>query len=230
MLSAIALDDERPALEVIEAFAALEPALDLRATFTSSVAARAALAAAPVDLIFLDIDMPAISGLDFARELPPGTQVIFTTAHREYAPESYEVAATDYLVKPFTRTRFAQAVAKVGQRAGTATPGADEEPLNFRVGNSLERIRPGDIRYAEALDNYLRLHRSAGRPVTVRMTMGELLALLPEGRFVRIHRSYVVQVAAITGLRGSSVVVDQAVLPLGATHRARVKGLLAAGA
>lgn len=234
-LAAIALDDERPALEVIDAFAGGVAALDLRATFTSIDAARAYLSEQPVDLVFLDVDMPAASGLEVARELPEATQVIFTTAYAQFAAESYELSATDYLVKPFTPSRFERAVARALERrsarralAAGGGPAAVPEPIDFRVDYGVQRVDPRDVTYAEALDNYVRIHREGeNRPLTVRMTMRELGDVLgaatgeaePRDAFARIHRSYLVRIGAVAGVRGRQVRVDGAELPLGATYR-----------
>lgn len=220
MLTAIALDDERPALEVLETFATALPGLELRATFTSVAAARDYLTKQPTELIFLDINMPGGSGLELARELPKETQVIFTTSYAEFALESYEVNATDYLLKPFSRDRFREAVARARELAAARRP--VPEPLLLRVNYGTERVHPTDIRYVEALDNYLRIHRGGGaKTLTVRMTMRELRALLPAGDFVRIHRSYIVRMGAVTALRSKTVYLGETALPLGGTYEAR---------
>lgn len=217
MLTAIALDDERPALDVIETFAAGCADLQLAAVFVSVGAARRYLQEQSVDLVFLDINMPAQSGMAFARELPAGVQVIFTTSYSEFAVESYELPATDYLLKPFTRERFLQAVDRAAELAAAGRAPA-VEPLLLRVNYGVERVTVGTVRYVEALDNYLRIHREGGKPLTVRMTMKELRAQLPKEDFVRIHRSYIVRLGAVTGYRGKSVSIGEKELPLGATY------------
>ena len=219
MLTAIALDDERPALDILETFAAATPELELRATFTSVAAARRYLESETVDLAFLDINMPGGSGMDVARELPAATQVIFTTSYSEFALESYEVAATDYLLKPFSRARFAQALERAEELAVARAKVA--EPLLLKVNYGTERVEPASILYVEALDNYLRIHRRGQKALLLRMTMKELRALLPGDDFVRIHRSYIVQLGAVTAVRSKTVYVGETALPLGGTYERR---------
>jgi DNA-binding LytR/AlgR family response regulator len=221
MIKAIALDDERPALDVIEAFCSrLEPITSLK-TFTRTGEARLYLESNPVDLIFLDINMPKESGLAFAKTLGSQTAVIFTTAYSEFAVESYEVQAVDYLLKPFTFDRFTAAVQRaqqwlhvLRQTDGNAAE-AEAAYVFFRVDYGLVKVVLGDILFVEGLDNYLKIHVRNGRPLVVRMTMKAMLEKLPQTYFLRVHRSYIVALDKIQGVRNKIISIEDEEIPIG---------------
>ncbi|QJD77308.1 LytR/AlgR family response regulator transcription factor [Spirosoma rhododendri] len=231
MITAIALDDERPALDVIEAFCDRIDTIDLVKTFTRTGEARQFLAENPVDLVFLDINMPNESGLSFSRLIPPPTLVIFTTAYSEFAAESYEVEAIDYLLKPFSFERFQKSVERVQTRrqglqqaSGGDTDMPEPTHLYFRVDYGLVKITVADIRYIEGLDNYLKIHLIAGKPVVVRLTMKAMLDKLPAGQFVRVHRSFIVAFDKIQGVRNKLILMDDVELPVGSSYETEFFG------
>lgn len=221
-MNAIALDDERPALEVIQAFCERIDLVTLLHTFTRTSEAHRFLDQQTIDLIFLDINMPSESGLSFARSVPASAQVIFTTAYSEFAVASYEVEAADYLLKPFTFDRFSKAVQRAHQRwqARMLQP-ADmpppPDPILVRVDYGLVPVRPADILFIEGLDNYLKIHRTTGRPLVVRLTMKAMLDKLPATDFMRIHRSFIIAIDKIVSIRNKMVCIGQAELPVGSS-------------
>nr|WP_310589924.1 LytTR family DNA-binding domain-containing protein [Fibrella aestuarina] len=219
-MQAIALDDERPALEVIEAFCQRLDTVQLDQTFTRLGDARTYLAQQRVDLLFLDINMPAGSGIEFVRSLQPAPLVIFTTAYSDYAVTSYELSAVDYLLKPFTFDRFRQAVDKAWQQHQRLTgPLAPEaEYVVFRVDYSLIRVALADIVFVEGLDNYLKIHFVGAKPIVVRLTMKAMIEKLPTDRFVRIHRSFIVALARVRSVRNKLIAIGDEDLPLSSTY------------
>lgn len=220
MMQAIALDDERPALEVIEAFCQQLDTVQLSQTFTRLADARTYLAQQRVDLLLLDINMPSGSGIEFVKTIQPAPLVIFTTAYSDYAVESYELSAVDYLLKPFTFDRFRQAVDKAWQQhQRLAEPPAPEGGyVVFRVDYSLVRVALADIVFIEGLDNYLKIHLVGARPIVVRLTMKAMLAKLPADRFVRIHRSFIVALARVRSVRNKLITIGDEDLPLSSTY------------
>lgn len=230
MIKAIALDDERPALEVVEAFCGRIDFVELKKTFSKTGEARLYLEENPVDLLFLDINMPSVSGIDFYKSIPHPAMVIFTTAYSEYAVESYEVKAMDYLLKPFTYERFLQAVTKVHEHYKLLNHSAEqnEKFLYFRVDYGLVKIAASDILFIEGLDNYLKIHLVDQKPVVVRLTMKAMLEKLPEHLFARVHRSYIVSLKKIISLRNRIIRVADEEIPLGTSYEEEFKAVFGA--
>lgn len=222
MIKAIALDDERPALDVIEAFCSRIPAVSLVKTFTRTGEARLYMEKNPVDLIFLDINMPRESGLEFSRAIDQQTMVIFTTAYSEYAAESYEVEAVDYLLKPFTFDRFSLSIQRAQTRMRSLNnerPGSGEPPhIYLRVDYGLVKIPLPDIIFIEGLDNYLKIHMKDAKPVVVRMTMKALQDKLPDTQFARVHRSYIVSMDRIRSIRHKMIQIGEEEIPIGNSY------------
>ena len=224
-MRAIALDDERPALDVIDAFCSRIDSVDLLKTFTRPGEARLYLETNPVDLIFLDINMPNESGLSFFRSISQQPLVIFTTAYSEFAAESYQVEAIDYLLKPFTFERFGQALQRaqtrwqmIRQTSGNAPEGAEPAHLYFRVDFNLIKITLADILFIEGLDNYLKIHLRDGKSIVVRITLKAMLDRLPTKNFIRVHRSYIVAVDKIQGTRDRMVLIEDEEIPIGNSY------------
>mgnify|MGYP000949840057 FL=1 len=217
MITAIALDDELPSLEIIEAFCANIEEIDLKKTFLKTSEARYFLENNPVDLLFLDINMPAASGIDFYKTLPQETLVIFTTAYKEYAVESYEIGAFDYLLKPFSFQRFKMAVDRAAEQKKLLSA-HDEGFIYFRVDYGLVKVVFSEILYIEGQDNYVKFYFENQKSLLVRITIKELLEKLPEQHFCRIHRSSIVSLAKITSFRHKTVYIKDIVLPVGNTY------------
>ncbi len=219
MIRAIALDDEPLPLEILEMFAKRIPEkIQLKATFTKVELAKKYLDQEEVDLIFLDIRMPMLSGTEFYRFFGKGKLVIFCTAHAEFAMESYELEAVDYLLKPFDFERFERAVDKANLLSGLKQiPSADFWTF-FKTGSEEIKVQTQDILFAEALADYIRIHLSEGKPIVIRMTMKGLEEKLGE-KFIRIHKSYLVQVAKVESIGPKSCQIGRKNLPLGDAYR-----------
>ncbi len=220
MIRAIAIDDEPPALRIIERFSAGMDELQLLRTFTNPSEASKFLEHEKVDLLFLDIQMPSVSGLDFYRALPKGTLVIFTTAYSEYAVEGFELQAVDYLLKPFTRERFEKAIEKAKNtltyRQQLAAGG--KQFISIRADYSTHRIALSDIRYIEGLDDYIKIHLDNARPIVARLTMKAMVEMLPTGAFMRVHRSYIIPLQRITMVRNKTIYIGEVPIPIGGSY------------
>ena len=221
MIRAIALDDEPPALEIIDTFCGRIDFVELEKTFTNSVRAHAYVESHPVDLLFLDINMPALTGIEFYKSVPQQCMVIFTTSFSEYAVESYNLNAVDYLLKPYTFSRFYQAVEKARDRYKGLQRVEDPEKdpyLVLKADYGLVKMALADILFIEGLDNYLKIHLQDQHPVVVRMTMKALLEKLPERHFIRVHRSYIVPFRRIESVRNKTIAVAGEEIPIGASY------------
>ena len=194
MLTCIALDDEPLALRVISTFTAKHPAIQLAGTFNNPHEAKLYLANNSVDLIFLDIDMLEINGIDFAKNLNPRPLLIFTTAHKEYAIDGFELDSVDYLLKPFDFTRFERAIDKAMTRS------ASQSHRPFLIVNmEYQRIKIylDEIECLESMQDYIKIHLIQGKTILTLSTMKAMLDRLPPNQFIRIHRSFVIAVKHI---------------------------------
>jgi DNA-binding LytR/AlgR family response regulator len=221
MIKAIALDDEPLALNVIENFSAQAGFVQLDKTFTKPVEAVKYLDSFPVDLIFLDIRMPSISGLDLYKSIRQDTMVIFTTAYSEYAVQSYELSAVDYLLKPFTYDRFLQGVGKAREfmdySRSKEKPGSDF--FYVRADYSLIKITYRDILFIEGLDDYVRFHLEGQKPVVARMTMKSVMLKLPAARFHQVHRSFIVPLDRVGHIRKNRIHILDREIPIGLSYK-----------
>ncbi|GAB4091460.1 LytR/AlgR family response regulator transcription factor [Flaviaesturariibacter terrae] len=223
MIKAIALDDEPPALEVLASFCAQTGFIELEKTFTRPDEAARYLSAFPVDLLFLDINMPSVSGLDFKRSIDPNTLVIFTTAYSDYALEGFNLNAVDYLLKPFTPERFRQAADKARSWLSLRLQSPEVHPgfISIRVDYALVKVPLADILFIEGLDDYLKIHLEGRRPLLSRMTMKAMIEKLPAAGFIRVHRSYIVPLARVASVRNKSLLIGDTEIPIGASYEAR---------
>lgn len=221
MIKAIALDDEPLALTVIQSFCNRLDNISLEKTFTKPTDALKYLRQFPVDVIFLDIEMPTHNGIDFYKEISQDTHVIFTTAYSEYAVSAFEVSAVDYLLKPFSFDRFKDAIAKV--KTNTV---AEPESLLIRADYKLHKINFEDIILIEALDDYIQIHIKNASKVVARMSMKNILEKLPTQQFIRVHRSYIIPVKNIKTIVNKSIQIEEFTVPIGDTYKEEVAALL----
>jgi DNA-binding LytR/AlgR family response regulator len=219
MLASIAIDDEPVALDIIKSLSAKIPFIDLKATFTNAFEAIDFLRKEKIDLLFLDIKMPDISGIDFLRSIPNPPMVIFTTAYSEHAVQSFELDAIDYLLKPFSLSRFLKACNKAQEQLQFRNTKTDTSTSSVFIKSGYEQLRVelNDILYAESNGNYVDFVLS-GKKITSRLTMSETEALLPSTLFTRIHRSYIVANKHITKIEKNAVWINKAALPVGANY------------
>ncbi|XHR94533.1 LytR/AlgR family response regulator transcription factor [Mucilaginibacter sp. UC70_90] len=220
MITCIAIDDEPKALEVIERYCLKTSLVDLKATFREPVKAIEFLNREKVDLIFLDINMPDISGMQLVQALLPRPMVIFTTAYSHYAVESYDLNALDYLLKPITFERFLAAINKataaLSSRNGVSKE--DESTVFIKSGPQTYQVKVDEILYLEKDGNYITIHLK-DRKILVRENMGDIFDLVPAADFLRVHKSYVVAIKHITMIEVHQLIINGEKIPIGSTYR-----------
>jgi two-component system LytT family response regulator len=228
-MNCIAIDDEPKALEVIERYCQKSDLVDLKATFREPVKAIEFLNKEKVDLIFLDINMPDVNGIQLLRTLAVKPMVIFTTAYGNYAVESYDLNAVDYLLKPITFERFLAAVNKASnQLSAQNKPSAKEDEAGtvfIKSGPHTYQVKISDILYLEKDGNYITICLK-DRNILVRENMGDIFDLVPAADFVRVHKSYVVAIRHISMIEAHQLTVGQAKIPIGSTYRDGLKNRL----
>lgn len=215
MLKAIAIDDERMALEVIKSHASKVPFLSLEAVFSDGIQGLEYQSQQPVDLIFLDINMPDISGIDLMAMLPESTMVIFTTAYSEYAVQGFELNALDYLLKPFPLSRFLKACQKARDWKALQ-PSEEPEFVFIKTTDSQQRVNFDELLFCEASGNYVSLQLKNEKIIS-RMTFKELEKLLPS-YFIRTHRSFMVNKNKINKIERHQVQVDEHFIPVSMSY------------
>ena len=223
-LSCAIIDDEPLAVELMESYVRKTPFLELQGSFGSGVAAFGMLRDRPVDLLFCDIQMPGLNGVEFSRMLPADTRVIFTTAFSRYAVEGFRVNAVDYLLKPISYADFLAAAQKalewfeLKRRAGA--PADDLRSIFVKTGYRLRQIELERILYIEGLKDYVKIHvEDEPPPVLSSMSQKSLEEQLPADRFIRVHRSYIVQPAKIRTIERNSIVFGRERIPISENYR-----------
>src|SRR6476620_8541106 len=212
-MKAIAIDDEPIALEIIKSHAAKVPFLDLAAIFTDAFKSLDYLQRESVDLIFLDIKMHDISGIEFLQTLRRKPLVIFTTAYSEHAVTGFELEAVDYLLKPFSLARFVKACNKAFELFQYRNAVSATDHIFLKTGNEQQKVLFDDILYLEASGNYVTFALRGGS-VLVRMTFAEAVDLLPTNRFVRTHRSFLVALDKIEKVERHQVTIAAKKIPV----------------
>jgi DNA-binding LytR/AlgR family response regulator len=226
----LVVDDEELARTLLENYIGRLPHLELAGKCKDPLEAMQVLQSAPVDLLFLDIQMPGLTGVEFLRTLKSKPVVIFTTAYPDYALEGYALDVTDYLLKPFSFERFVQAVNKAGEliRLKNANPlpsGAENLPATsgkdfilVKSEHKIHRIKYDDILFVESMREYVAYYTPGGRI----LSLGSLKGLeeeLPKDRFIRTHKSYMVAIDKIETLEGNLLHIEKHKLPIGASYR-----------
>lgn len=222
MIKAIAIDDEPLALKIIEHFCKQTDFIELDKTFTKTDEALKHIKKFPVDLLFLDIQMPGKNGLDFYRQLDGDVMVVFTTAFSEYAVEGFNINALDYLLKPFSQERFMQAAEKAKKEMQSKKNTLDHTHLLIRADYKLNRIEYDDIMLIEGLDDYIRIHLKNKTAITARLSMKSILEKLPAAMFIRVHRSYIVPVKKVKSFYNKTIQIEDFVIPIGDTYKEEV--------
>lgn len=221
-MRAIIVDDEPRAIELLEKYLSHFSQVELVGTFRNGLKAFEFISANKVDLIFLDINMPHLSGLSLSRMIDNDTRVIFTTAYSEYAVESYDVNAVDYLLKPITFERFSRAMGRVLEKDKPDVSAS--RPLLIKSGSRLHRIAPEEIVYLEKDGNYITYFLVQDK-VLARATVDEAMASLPD-HFVQVHKSYIVNTHFVRSMEKNSLLVKAAEIPIGASFYEGVKKTL----
>jgi two-component system, LytTR family, response regulator len=227
MITCIIVDDEQPAIDVIEHYVKQIPSLQLLASFTNPLQALQLLNERPVDLLFLDIQMPEISGIDLIRAIRGRSKVILTTAYSEFVSEGFELEVADYLLKPVSFPRFLAAVQRVQQAQAVSvsalapgagaqppsrpaeTPGEDDSADDYffvktELKGKILKINLKEIDYIEGMKNYVAIHHDGTRTMAL-LNMKDLEDRLPARDFMRIHRSYIIALEKIIAIEGNTV-------------------------
>ncbi len=220
-LKCIAIDDEPLALNLIKNYAAKIPALHLVQTFSDAIAGAEFLRSNQVDLLFLDINMPDISGLDLVHALKEKPMIIFTTAYKNFAFEGFELEAVDFLLKPISFDRFSKGVQKaLEQFAHNAAP-IEESPESLLIYSEYQRqkIALSNIEYIESSGKYIKIHLAKDKPVLSLVSLNKVLEKLPPDKFKRIHRGFIVPVHKIKSISNQKVQLTSGrELPIGKTY------------
>jgi two-component system, LytTR family, response regulator len=232
-LTCVIVDDEPLARNLLTEYVRKIPYLQLVEVCASPLAAMDALRRQPVDLLFLDIQMPEITGLTLLKVLQQKPLVVLTTAYSEYALESYDLDVVDYLLKPISFDRFLRAVEKARQRQETSQPAPTEPPapqapqpyIFVKDGTKLVKVRLSDILYVEGLKDYVAIHTRQQKIVTLQR-LKNLETLLPEHFFIRIHHSYIVSLEGIDTIHRDKVQVGKVFLPISETYRKPFKDFI----
>ena len=227
-LHCIAIDDEPMALQIIARFCERFGHISLE-TYTNPVAGMSQVRKRKPDVLLLDIEMGGINGIELAQELPAGVFLIFTTAYARYAVDGFELDAVDFLHKPFTFARFERAVRKVAElrrlQRMADSPVWMEQTLTLRVGWRKVLVRLADIHYLESRDTYVCIHLVDRQEILSQISMKGIQELLPEGKFLRVHKSFIVPVHRIASRTSREIVLTpEARIPVGRSYADGVPG------
>lgn len=234
-LTCALVDDEPLALELLASYAEKTPLLQLQGKYSSAVTAMKELAETPVDVLFLDIQMPELNGLEYSRIVNPKTRIIFTTAFDRYAIDGYKVNALDYLLKPISYNDFLTAVHKAVEwfelKREVSTPsqpsGKTMDFIYVKSEYKLVRINLDDILYIEGLKDYIKIYtESSPRPILSLMSMKNMEESLPSERFMRVHRSYIVQKSKIEVVERGRIVFGKNFIPISDNYKQDVQNYL----
>ncbi len=232
-LRCLLIDDEPPALKVLQNHIANLPGLEVVGLCKNAVEALDVLHEKTVDLVFLDIKMPKLLGTDFLKTLSSPPKVIFVTAYREYGVDSYELDAIDYLVKPVSFERFVRAITKakrvMGHEVIVQTEEYKRNPEAFvylKVNRHMQKILVEEILYIESWKDYVKVFLTTGKSFLVKQSISSMEHLLSEHSFLRVHRSFMVSIRKISGYNNSSVQLGTKEIPVGRLYKQSVKNTI----
>ena len=225
-INCLIADDEPIARDIIQGYCNHLPVLNVVASCSNALEAKAALQQQKVDILFLDINMPVLDGIAFLKTIKDQPQVIFTTAYKEYAVNAFDLAACDYLLKPFSLERFIVAVDKAIERLSKPVATAPavspetrtEDHLFVKIDSKIYKIVYRDILYAEANGNYTRIV-TAQNTFMPGMTFSNFEQLLPPSLFFRVHRSFIINKSAIALIEGNRVFINKIEIPIGSNYK-----------
>ncbi|MVM37843.1 response regulator [Spirosoma sp. HMF3257] len=224
-VSCLIVDDEPIAREIIQIYCTHLPILTVVASCDNALTAKAELQKQPVDILFLDINMPILNGISFLKTLKNQPQVIFTTAYKEYAVDAFDLSACDYLLKPFSLERFIVAVDKALERlqpVSAPSPAANlEKPEAYtfiKADGKIYKLLHEDLLFAEANGNYTKISTTQNT-LMPGMTFSSFVNLLPKNLFLRVHRSFIVNKSKITHIEGNRIFIDKTEIPIGSNYK-----------
>ena len=228
-MNCIIIDDEPKAIEIIERYVLSTPFVKLLHSFRDPMDAVNFIYSNKVDLIFLDINMPNVSGVQIATLFHDKTSIIFTTAYSEYAIEGFELNAIDFLVKPISFDRFLKAISKAMElkqlkennivNTEKNTSAENDKPLFIKSGTKIHRINLCDILFLEKEGNYFNVHLVANKKILIRMNFFDVFHYIPNSSFLRIHKSYIINIKHIDTIEGQSIIINSHKIPIGAAYR-----------
>lgn len=224
------VDDEPPALKILESYIESIPNLELVGKCYNAFEAMNILNEKKVDLMLLDIKMPKLLGTEFLRTLKKPPRVIFTTAHKEFAIEGFELEAVDYLLKPISLERFMKAISKIfinaeiklAKEVETFTPTTGTNFLYFRIDRKMVKVILDEILFIESLKDYVKIVRLDQKPLLVKQSISSLEEMLPENQFARIHRSYIVAINKLTAYTNNDVEINENIIPIGKLYNKQI--------
>ena len=236
-MNCIIVDDENPAIKILSSYVSQMPVLKLVDTCDNAMKAMDVLHRKPVDLLFLDIHMPGMSGLDFIRSLKTKPLVILVTAYPQHALEGFELDVVDYLLKPVSFERFVQAVNKALERMGKlgiaqVSPSVDviekgsKEYMFVKADYKLVKIIFDEIVFIEGLREYVRIHTTKDERVITLQSLRNLEGILPAKKFARTHKSYIVAIEKIDAIVGNTIEIGEELIPIGKSYKEKVMGML----
>ncbi len=230
-MTCVIVDDEPLALDLLESYVRKTPYLELAGKYSSAVQALQALGGQAADLMFLDIQMPELSGLEFSKMLPPDTRIVFTTAFDQYALDGYKVNAVDYLLKPISYPDFLRAADKARHwyERAQSSPAREEEIDSIFVKSEYKLVQV-DLRrilYVEGLKDYIKIYEEENpKPILSLMSMKAMEDLLPASQFMRVHRSYIVRKDKIRIIDRGRIVFGKAYIPVSDSYKAAFQAYL----
>jgi len=229
-VNCIIIDDEKPAIEILKEMVGRLPFLNLLKCFTNPFEGLEFIQQHPVDLVFLDVEMPMITGIELMKSLRSRPQVIFTAIDGQYAISGYDLDATDYLLKPLTFDRLLKGVNKASQihrfseLSGNSLTNHDKNPnLDFilvKTGYNTIRIDLDDILYCEGLKDYIKVHIT-GKTIVTLNSLKKFEELLPDDRFVRVHKSFIISLAKIDSIQNNRIVIGKSIIPIGDNYKTK---------
>lgn len=217
-MKCIIVDDEYKSIDLLKGYVIDVPFLTLLETFRNPLQAIDYINHHEVDLVFLDINMPRLTGIEFVKALHKKTLVIFTTAYAQHAVVGFELDVVDYILKPITFDRFLKAVNKAKSMFETANPIAPQEFVLIKSGPQTYQVRRDEILYIEKDANYATIHTASTKIVT-RSNFDEVMAMVGEKDMIRVHKSFVVNVNRITMIESNELTIGKVAIPIGATYK-----------
>ncbi|MBO7366401.1 MAG: response regulator transcription factor [Bacteroidales bacterium] len=236
MIRCIIVDDEPLAIKMLENYVERTPFLKLEASYTDPVIALSGIREKEPELVFLDIQMPDLNGMELSRMIPSGTRIIFTTAFKQFAFESYEVSALDFLLKPIRYLKFLEAAEKARKwfemkeaaESSAESRNAQKTSIFIKTEGNMLKVLLSDIKYIEGMRDYVLVHtKTRKQPYVTHITMKAVEEMLPEDSFMRVHRSYIVALSSITSVSGTNdILIGDNLIHVSDAYRERFENYL----
>lgn len=219
----VLIEDEQPAIEILKTYLINYPEFDLRASFGNAFQAQDYLREHAIDLLFLDLNLPGINGLDFLKSLKNPPLVIITSAYDEYANEAFDLEVFDYLLKPYSLSRFNRSIARIkNQFSASETKLTATAYIHLKSGTQQHKVKIDEIDYIESQREFLLFFREGKEVIKSRMTMQEAMNLLKDQGFIQIHRSFLVNLNRVKITRSNEIHIKSKVLPIGRSYKTAV--------